>query len=93
MKKIIGIQGIKGSFHHIVSKQYFDSEDYIEEYLSFDELVNSLVDGRCNYAVMALENSIVLILSKDKILSLSFYGIKLTLIILYGVNHFPTIKE
>jgi prephenate dehydratase len=58
MKKIIGIQGIKGSFHHIVSKQYFDSEDYIEEYLSFDELVNSLVDGRCNYAVMALENSI-----------------------------------
>ena len=58
MKKIIGIQGIKGSFHHIVSKQYFDSDCSILEYLSFDELVNSLVDGKCNHAIMALENSI-----------------------------------
>ena len=58
MKKIIGIQGIKGSFHHIVSKQYFDSDCSILEYLSFDELVNSLVDGKCSHAIMALENSI-----------------------------------
>ena len=58
MKKIIGIQGIKGSFHHIVSKQYFDFDCSILEYLSFDELVNSLVDGKCNHAIMALENSI-----------------------------------
>ena len=58
MKNSIAIQGIKGSFHHIVTKQYFKNEGVINEFLSFDELVNSLVDEKCNYAVMALENSI-----------------------------------
>jgi len=56
MKNSIAIQGIKGSFHHIVTKQYFKNEGVINEFLSFDELVNSLVDEKCNFAVMALEN-------------------------------------
>ena len=58
MKNSIAIQGIKGSFHHIVTKQYFKNDEIISEFLSFDDLVDSLVDEKCNYAVMALENSI-----------------------------------
>ena len=58
MKNLIAIQGIKGSFHHIVTKQYFKNKGVICEYLSFDDLVDSLVDQKCNFAVMALENSI-----------------------------------
>ena len=58
MKNSIAIQGIKGSFHYIVTKQYFKNKGVINEFLSFDELVDSLVDEKCNFAVMALENSI-----------------------------------
>ena len=58
MKNSIAIQGIKGSFHHIVTKQYFKNEGVISEFLSFDEMVDSLVHGKCNFAVMAIENSI-----------------------------------
>ena len=58
MKNLIGIQGIIGSFHHIVTKQYFENEPAIKEFLSFDDLVESLVNEKCNYGVMALENSI-----------------------------------
>ena len=58
MKNSIAIQGIKGSFHHIVTKQYFKNEGVISEFLSFDDMVDSLVHGKCNFAVMAIENSI-----------------------------------
>ena len=58
MKNLIGIQGIIGSFHHIVTKQYFENKAAIKEFLSFDDLVESLVNEKCNYGVMALENSI-----------------------------------
>jgi prephenate dehydratase len=58
MKNLIGIQGVIGSFHHIVTKQYFENQATIKEFLSFDDLVESLVNEKCNYGVMALENSI-----------------------------------
>lgn len=58
MKNLIGIQGIIGSFHHIVTKQYFENKAAIKEFISFDDLVESLVNEKCNYGVMALENSI-----------------------------------
>ena len=58
MKNSIAIQGIKGSFHHIVTEQYFKNEGVISEFLSFDDMVDSLVHGKCNFAVMAIENSI-----------------------------------
>ena len=57
MKKNIGIQGIKGSFHHIVAENYFGNEINIIEFLSFDDLVNSLSTGSIEFAVMAIENS------------------------------------
>ena len=58
MKKNIAIQGILGSFHHIVSEQYFGTDANVQEFLSFDAAVDSLVSGKSDAVVMALENSI-----------------------------------
>ena len=54
----VAIQGIIGSFHHIVSKQYFDNGVAVEECLTFDKVVECLLDKTCDAAVMAIENSI-----------------------------------
>jgi prephenate dehydratase len=58
MIKSVAIQGIKGSFHHIVSQQYFDNGVVIEECLTFDKVVDCLLNKKCDAAVMAIENSI-----------------------------------
>ena len=57
-KKKIGIQGIQGSNHDLVAKQYFDENHEIQEFLSFDDLVESLSKNQCDFGVMAIENSI-----------------------------------
>ena len=54
----IAIQGIKGSFHHSVAENYFDNPQCFEECMTFDVLVDSLINGKTEAAVMALENSI-----------------------------------
>jgi prephenate dehydratase len=54
----IAIQGIKGSFHHQVVKEYFSENVAIDECLSFEELIDSLISGKSDQAVMAIENSI-----------------------------------
>ncbi|RED24514.1 prephenate dehydratase [Flavobacterium cutihirudinis] len=54
----IAIQGIKGSFHHQVVKEYFSENVDIDECLSFEELIDSLIAGKSDQAVMAIENSI-----------------------------------
>lgn len=54
----IAIQGIKGSFHHQVVREYYDEAVDIDECLSFEELVDSLLSGKSDQAVMAIENSI-----------------------------------
>ena len=58
MEKKIAIQGIKGSFHHQVALNYFDEIQAIDECMSFDGLVESILTNKSNYAVMAIENSI-----------------------------------
>lgn len=58
MIKTVAIQGVKGSFHHIVSQQYFKNQAHILECLTFDEAVQSLISGKTEAVVMALENSI-----------------------------------
>ncbi|MBC7641969.1 MAG: prephenate dehydratase [Flavobacterium sp.] len=58
MVQIIAIQGIKGSFHHQVAQEYFDINIEVDECLSFEELIDSLLQNRSNQAVMAIENSI-----------------------------------
>lgn len=55
----VAIQGIKGSFHHIVSQQYFDSSVGVLEFLSFDKVVESILNNESDAAIMAIENSIV----------------------------------
>ena len=57
MKKNIGIQGIKGSFHHIVANNYFEENINLIEYLSFGELILNLFNDKIDYAIMAIENS------------------------------------
>jgi len=57
MKKNIGIQGIKGSFHHIVANNYFEDDINLIEYLSFEELILNLFNDKIDYAIMAIENS------------------------------------
>jgi prephenate dehydratase len=59
MIKSVAIQGILGSFHHIVSQQYFERDIAVKECLTFDKVVDSLVSMECDAAIMALENSIV----------------------------------
>ncbi len=58
MIKSVAIQGVKGSFHHIVSKHYFDGGITIKECLSFDKAVDSLLKKESDAVIMAIENSI-----------------------------------
>jgi len=58
MKKI-GIQGVRGSYHHQVAQSIFTQEStQIVEYLSFDALTKGLLQAEIDLAVMAIENSI-----------------------------------
>ncbi|MFE3847360.1 prephenate dehydratase [Flavobacterium sp. LB3P45] len=58
MNTKIAIQGIKGSFHHQVAQEYYYQNVEVDECLSFEELVDSLLSGKSDQAVMAIENSI-----------------------------------
>jgi len=54
----VAIQGIQGSFHHQVALEYYNQDITVDECMSFEELVDSLLSGKSNQAVMAIENSI-----------------------------------
>lgn len=58
MNTKIAIQGILGSFHHQVAQEYFGINAQVDECLSFDALVDSLISKKSAVAVMAIENSI-----------------------------------
>lgn len=58
MIKSVAIQGVKGSFHHIVSQQFFDETISISEFLTFDAVVDSILNAKSDAAIMAIENSI-----------------------------------
>lgn len=58
MKEKVAIQGIKGSFHHQVALEYFQENVELDECLSFEALVDSLLNNQSQIAVMAIENSI-----------------------------------
>lgn len=58
MIKTVAIQGVIGSFHHIVSEQFFEKPVDVIECLTFDRVVDSLIIEECDAAIMALENSI-----------------------------------
>ncbi|GGW39775.1 prephenate dehydratase [Arenibacter certesii] len=54
----IAIQGIKGSNHHQVAKNYFGDDVQYVECRSFDNLVDQLLLKTVDTGVMAIENSI-----------------------------------
>lgn len=54
----IGIQGVRGSFHHKVAEAVFGNNVAILECMSFPSLIETLVEGEITDAVMAIENSI-----------------------------------
>jgi prephenate dehydratase len=54
----IAIQGIKGSFHHIVANEFFGEDIELAECMSFTDIPLLLNAGKADSAVMAIENSI-----------------------------------
>ena len=58
MNKIIAIQGAEGSNHHKVARDFYGTSIQLIECMSFDVLVNSLINGEADLGVMALENTI-----------------------------------
>ena len=58
MKLKVAIQGIQGSNHHQVAKEFFGKDIDLVECLSFDAMVDNLIDGSADKGVMAIENSI-----------------------------------
>ena len=54
----VAIQGIKGSFHHIVAEQYFGKNIDLVECLSFSEMPPLLENGKADVLIMAIENTI-----------------------------------
>jgi len=58
MNKTIAIQGAEGSNHHKVARDFYGTSIQLKECMSFDELVDRLLDGSADLGVMALENTI-----------------------------------
>jgi len=58
MKQIIAIQGAEGSNHHKVARDVYGTSVALKECMSFDVLVDSLLDKSADYGIMALENTI-----------------------------------
>lgn len=58
MKEKVAIQGIQGSNHHQVVREYYGEDASLLECMSFDELVQRLIRKEAGMGVMAIENSI-----------------------------------
>ena len=58
MKSKIAIQGAEGSNHHKVARDFYGNEVQLKECLSFDVLVDSLLDKTSDKGIMAIENTI-----------------------------------
>lgn len=55
---IVSIQGVRGSFHEEIAHLLFGDPSLLER-MTFDEVFNDTTSGRCDLAVVAIENSIV----------------------------------
>lgn len=54
----VAIQGVKGSFHHIVAERYFSNDIELTECMTFSEMPKLLKSNKVDVLVMAIENSI-----------------------------------
>lgn len=57
-KMKVAIQGIKGSFHHIVAESFFGKNIDLIECLSFSEMPELLHKKKTDVVIMAIENTI-----------------------------------
>lgn len=57
-KQTVAIQGIEGSNHHKVIRDYFEDETQIKACSTFREVVDALVNNQVDASLMAIENSI-----------------------------------
>lgn len=53
----IAIQGIQGSFHHLVASNYFGNDITLTECMSFAEMPALIQNNTVDIAIMAIENS------------------------------------
>ena len=53
----IAIQGVKGSFHHLVATNFFGKNISLNECMSFEEMPELLRNGTADAAIMAIENT------------------------------------
>ena len=58
MKQTIAIQGAEGSNHHKVARNFYGTTIHLKECMSFDVLVDSLLNKTATIGIMALENTI-----------------------------------
>ena len=58
MKQTIAIQGAEGSNHHKVARNFYGTVMQLKECMSFDVLVDSLLNKTATIGIMALENTI-----------------------------------
>lgn len=58
IKMKVAIQGIKGSFHHIVAEQFFGKNIDLLECMSFSEMPDLLHRKKADVLIMAIENTI-----------------------------------
>lgn len=58
MNRPIAIQGIRGSNHHRVVREYYGPGAPLLECMSFESLVKSIIEEDAGQGVMAIENSI-----------------------------------
>ena len=57
INEVIAIQGIEGSFHHQVAREYFGEQVQVSMCSSFRELAEQVAQHSVTKAVMAIENS------------------------------------
>jgi len=58
IKEIIAIQGAEGSNHHKVARDFYGTSIALDECMSFDILVDNLLNKKATRGIMALENTI-----------------------------------
>ncbi|MEO1254525.1 MAG: prephenate dehydratase domain-containing protein, partial [Bacteroidota bacterium] len=56
--KLIAIQGLKGSFHHEASNHFFKDDFMLVECETFLEVADAVTEGKADFGVMAIENSL-----------------------------------
>ena len=68
----IGIQGIKGSYHELAARRYFDESIDLKPYESFRELAKKVSTEEMDFGIMAIENSIGGSILQNIVLLLNF---------------------